>query len=66
MLFEKDDMKVRTILYDDGSIGMNAEDTARGFGFIEIAKSGNECIKWSRMNGYLRDFGTSTQVSMGD
>lgn len=66
MLFENDDMKVRTILYEDGSIGMNAEDTARGFGWVEIAKSGNECIKWSRMNGYLKDFCSSTQVAMGD
>lgn len=66
MLFEKDDMKVRTILYEDGSIGMNAEDTARGFGFITVAKSGNECVRWNRVNGYLNDFGFSQQVGKDD
>lgn len=28
-------MQVRMILHEDGSISINAEDTARGFGFVD-------------------------------
>lgn len=65
MLFKNNDMKVRTIKYEDGSIGMNAEDTARGYGWIQY-KNGKEYIKWERMNGYLKDFGFSPQVGKDD
>lgn len=59
MNFENNELgiKVRTIKYEDGSIGINAEDAARGFGWITIATSGNETIRWSRMNEYCKDFG---------
>lgn len=59
-------MKIRTIQYEDGSIGVSAEDIAIGFGFITVAKSGNECIRWNRINEYLQDFGFSQQVGKGD
>ena len=39
----------------DGTAYLNLEAVARGLGFTEIAKSGNECVKWSRVKKYLRD-----------
>ncbi|QEZ68025.1 hypothetical protein D4A35_03385 [Paraclostridium bifermentans] len=50
-------INVRTIKFEDGTIGINAEDAAKGFGFTTIAKSGNECVRWSRINEYLQEFG---------
>lgn len=41
--------EVRTILNDDGSISINAEDTARNFGWIQI-KNNKIYVKWERMN----------------
>ena len=41
---EKLELQIRCILNEDGSISMNMEDTARGFGFTTIAKSGNTVV----------------------
>ena len=35
---------------------LNAEDVARGFGITQIAKSGNEVVRWERFNNYLKEF----------
>lgn len=45
---------------------LNAEDVARGFGFTTVAKSGNEVVRWARVNEYLHSFGFSTQVRKDD
>lgn len=55
-------LQMRTILNDDGSISVNAEDTAIGFGWIDTsqrATSGSVLIKvrWARMNKYSADCG---------
>lgn len=34
---------------------LKLETVARGLGFTEIAASGNECVKWSRVRKYLGD-----------
>ena len=39
-----------------GKAWLNAEDVARGWGFTQIAKSGNEVVRWERLNGYLKEF----------
>ena len=39
----------------DGTAYLNLETVARGLGFTEIAASGNECVKWSRVRKYLSD-----------
>lgn len=39
----------------DGTAYLKLEAVARGLGFTEIAKSGNECVKWSRVRKYLED-----------
>lgn len=53
-------MKVRTILNDDGSIAVNAEDTAIGFGWIKTEeKNGKQytSIRWERMNNFSAECG---------
>lgn len=47
--FEKDDV-----------IYLKLETVARGLGFTRIADSGNEVVRWERVDGYLRDFGMPT------
>ncbi len=39
----------------DGTAYLKLEAVARGLGFTEIATSGNECVKWSRVRKYLSD-----------
>ena len=41
----------------DGTVYLKLESVAKGLGFTEIAKSGNVCVKWSRVKKYLGDFG---------
>lgn len=67
-IFKHDELgiSVRAIFNDDGSISVNAEDAARGLGFTQIAKSGNETIRWERINTYLSSFGASPKVGMDD
>ena len=46
-------VQIRTILNEDGSISMNAEDTAIGFGWIDKSKfatSGEMYVRWARIN----------------
>lgn len=48
------------MLNDDGSIFVNAEDTAIGFGWIKTeVKNGKEytSIRWNRMNGFSAECG---------
>lgn len=62
-------VQIRTILNEDGSISMNAEDTAIGFGFIQKQmKNGKEyvSVRWERMKGYLEEFGLPPQVGEND
>lgn len=59
-------LQARTILNPDGSISVNAEDTAIGYGWTTVAKSGNEVVRWARMNGYCKELGFSTEVGKND
>ena len=47
---------------EKGTAYLRLEDVARGLGFTEIAASGNECIKWSRVKKYLSTLGVDTSV----
>lgn len=44
----------------DGTAYLKLETVARGLGFTRIADSGNEVIRWERVEGYLRDLGVPT------
>lgn len=46
----------------DGTAYLRLEDVARGLGFTEVAASGNECVKWTRVRKYLDDLGVDTCV----
>ena len=67
-VFEDDELgfRARTIVNPDGSISVSAEDTAIGYGWITVAKSGNEVIRWSRFNGYCKELGYSSEVGKDD
>ncbi|HBF4550056.1 TPA: toxin Bro [Clostridioides difficile] len=62
MNFENNELgiKIRTIKYEDGSIGINAEDTAIGFGWCQTQnKNGKQyvSIRWETINKYCKEFG---------
>lgn len=64
MIFENKELgiDVRTIKNDDGSICINAEDTARGFGWVDNSKSaicGAQLskVRWNRVNKYIDECG---------
>lgn len=44
----------------DGVAYLKLETVARGLGFTRIAESGNEVVRWERVDGYLRDLGVPT------
>lgn len=44
----------------DGTAYLKLEDVARGLGFTQTAKSGNEVIRWERVTKYLAEFGIPT------
>lgn len=59
----------RTMLNEDGSISINAEDTARGFGWTKTEnKNGKEytSIRWERMNGFSTEFGFAHEWGKDD
>lgn len=71
MIFENKELEidVRTIKNTDGSISINAEDTARGFGWVQVQnKNGKEykSIRWERMNNFCKELGFPPQVGEGD
>ncbi|WP_068505892.1 phage antirepressor KilAC domain-containing protein [Paenibacillus kribbensis] len=48
---------VRGFISSDGLARLNLEDVARGLGFTQKAASGNEVVRWERVNKYLSEFG---------
>lgn len=50
---------------ETGTAYLNAEDVARGFGFVE-SKSGVEYVRWRTVNRYLKEFGFSQDVAKDD
>lgn len=62
-------VNVRTISYEDGSIGINAEDTAIGFGWCKVEKKGEKeykSVRWKRMNEFSKEFGFDHKWSKDD
>ena len=59
---------------DNGSAWLNAEDVARGLGFVRVEEkvsptSGRKTyytVRWERINGYLREFGFDKEVGKND
>lgn len=44
----------------DGIAYLKLENVARGLGFTQIAKSGNEVVRWERVRKYLNELGVPT------
>lgn len=70
-LFENKDINIsaRTMLNDDGSISVNAEDTAIGFGWCRSeVKNGKEytSIRWERMNAFSAECGFAHEWAKDD
>jgi len=49
---------VRGYIDESGTAQLNLEDVARGLGFTETAKSGNETIRWRTVIPYLEELKT--------
>lgn len=66
-IFNNEELKisVRTILNDDGSISVNVEDTAIGFGWTQ-EKNGKTYVRWETLNGYCKEIGFSQNVGKDD
>lgn len=66
---EKLGLQIRCILNEDGSVSMNAEDTAIGYGWVKSeTKNGKvyTSIRWATLNGYLAQFGFRQEVGEDD
>lgn len=48
---------VRGYIDNNGTAYLNLEDVARGLGFTKIERSGNDIIRWERVERYLNDLG---------
>ena len=64
---------VRGYIDENGTAWLNAEDVARGLGFVEVkqdrvSSSGDkyEAVRWARVNLYLAEFGYSKTVGKED
>nr|DAE11358.1 MAG TPA: KilAC domain protein [Myoviridae sp. ctWiL39] len=44
----------------EGMIYLKLETVARGLGFTRTAASGNEVVRWERVDGYLKELGVPT------
>jgi prophage antirepressor-like protein len=45
---------------ENGVAYLKLETVARGLGFVEIAASGNECVRWRTVRKYLNELGIAT------
>ena len=45
---------------ENGVAYLRLDDVARGLGFTRIASSGNQVIRWERVDGYLKELGVPT------
>ena len=59
------ELEVRAVKNDDGSISLNAEDAAIGFGWYQV-KNDKKYPKWERVNGFISEFGNSPLVGKDD
>lgn len=66
---KKLNLKARAILNDDGSISINAEDTAIGFGFTQNQNKNGKVytsIRWETINKYCKKFSFPNELGKDD
>ncbi|MFF2890764.1 hypothetical protein [Paenibacillus sp. NPDC057967] len=54
---------VRGYVDEAGTAHLNLEDVSRGLGFITVAASGNEVVRWNTAHRYLCDLGVATSCN---
>ena len=64
-VFGNDDFNVKVMVDEYGNYQFDAESVAISLGLTTVAKSGNVCVRWKRVNEYLKLFGTSAEVAKG-
>ena len=66
-IFKNEELKlqVRTIQNEDGSISINAEDTAIGFGWCR-EKNGKIYVMWDRINNFCNELGFPHKCGKSD
>ena len=64
--FTNGDIKLPVRTNENGDIEFDAEKAAIGLGISETAKSGNEVVKWTRVNKYLSVDTSVDAVKRGD
>ena len=65
-VFNYNDVELPVRTNSDGSIEFDAEQTAIGLGISQIAKSGNEVVRWERVNKYLGIPTSGDTIKRGD
>ena len=65
-VFNYNDVELPVRTNNDGSIEFDAEQTAIGLGISQIAKSGNEVVRWERVNKYLGIPTSGDAIKRGD
>jgi len=48
---------VKGYIDENGTAWLHLESIARGLGFTTVATSGNECVRWARVEQYLTELG---------
>lgn len=64
-VFGNDDFNVKVKIDENGNYQFDTESVAISLGLTTVAKSGNVCVRWKRVNEYLRLFGTSAELARG-
>ena len=62
-------LQVRTLPNPDGSISINAEDAAIGFGWVQMQNKGGtryKSIRWKTLNDYCEQFGFPNKLGKDD
>lgn len=62
---EKLNLKVEAVQNKDGSISINAEDAARGFGWTRI-KNNKVYVMWDRINSFIEELNIPHKCGKGD
>lgn len=63
-IFNNEDFEVK-VKNNNGVFEFDAENVSRNLGITTVAKSGNEVVRWNRVNNYLKEF-SHPQVAKGD
>lgn len=64
-VFGNADFNVQVRIDKNGNYQFDAESVAISLGLTTVAKSGNVCVRWKRVNEYLKLFGTSAELARG-